>query len=101
MARRLVRRDPQLALLSETFRRYVLAAGLEDDLKNAETRRPSRWKDLRGALGILVLAFVLMLFATQKDLLSTAQGLATSITASVPLIIKLLGILGDRRTDAA
>jgi hypothetical protein len=101
MARGFIRRAPQLELFSETFRRYVLTAGRDDDLKHADTTRPSRWKDLRGALAILVVAFLLMLFATQKDLLSTAQGLATSLTASVPLIIKLLGLLGDRRGDAA
>jgi hypothetical protein len=101
MARGFVRREPQLELFSETFRRFVLLAGRDDDLRSAEMERPSRWKNLRGALGILVLAFIFMLFATQKDLLSTAQGLATSITASVPLIIKLLGMLGDRHADAA
>jgi hypothetical protein len=102
LARRFIRRGPQIELFSETFRLYVLSvARREQDLKTAESQRPSRWKNLRGALAILVLAFVLMLFATQKDLLSTAQGLVTSLTASVPLIIKLLGLLGDRRTDAA
>jgi hypothetical protein len=102
MARRFVRRAPQLEIFSETFRRYILAAARREDLKHvAATRRPSRWKDLRGALAVLVIAFVLMLFATQQDLFKTANGLVTGLAAAVPLITKLLGLLGDRRADAA
>ena len=101
MARRFIRRVPQLEIFSETFRRYILAAARRDNLKSiASTLRPSRWQDLRAVLAVLGIAFVLMLFATQQDLFKTATGLATSLTAAVPLLIKLLGLLGDRRVDA-
>ena len=66
----------------------------------AATLRPSRWKDLRGALAVVVIAFALMLFATQQDLFKTASGLVTGLAAAVPVITKLLGLLGDRRVDA-
>ena len=101
LARRFIRRVPQLEIFSETFRRYILAAARRDDLKKvAATLRPSRWQDLRGALAVVVIAFVLMLMATQQDLFKTATGLVTGLAAAVPVITKLLGLLGDRRADA-
>jgi hypothetical protein len=101
LARRFIRRVPQLEIFSETFRRYILAAARRDDLKKvAATLRSSRWQDLRGALAVVVIAFVLMLMATQQDLFKSASGLVTGLAAAVPVITKLLGILGDRRADA-
>jgi len=101
MARGFIKRSPQLDLFSEGFRRYVLRSAERQELKaHSESLGGSRWKELRAALAILVLAGVLMLFATQKDLLTTVQGLVTSLTASVPLLIKLVGVLSDRRLDA-
>jgi len=100
MARGLIRRKPNLELFSEAFRRYVVRTAEAQEIReHVKALGGSRWQELRGAIAIVVLAAVLMLFATQKDLLTTVQGLVTSLTASVPLLIKLVGMLSDHRLD--
>jgi hypothetical protein len=95
----LVRRDPALHLFNDTFRLYVLAAARREDIANRvlAKRGPSTWDALRVPFFVVIIAFALLLFATQKDLLTTTSALATALTTGLPVIAKLIGTFTERR----
>jgi hypothetical protein len=99
MARGLVRRDPDLRLFNDTFRLYVLAAALREDIAGRARAEhgPSTWDSLRIPFFVIIIAFVLLLFTTQKDLLSTTTALATALTTGLPVLAKLVGVFTERR----
>jgi hypothetical protein len=101
IARGLVRRDPNLELFSESFRRYVLGAGRREDLvkRAREERGASTWDSLRVPFFIIIISFLLLLFATQKDLLTTTTALATALTTGLPVMMKIIGAFTERRAD--
>jgi len=102
MARGLVRRDPNLELFSETFRLYVLAAARREDVvtRARAEHGPSAWDTLRLPFFLIIVSFVLLLFATQKDLLTTTTALATALTTGLPVLMKLIGVFTERRSGA-
>ncbi|HEV7428238.1 MAG TPA: cache domain-containing protein [Thermoanaerobaculia bacterium] len=102
IARGLVRRNPNLELFSESFRLYVLdAADREDIVKIArENRGASTWDSLRLPFFVIIISFLLLLFATQKDMLTTTTALATALTTGLPVLMKLIGVFTEKRSDA-
>jgi hypothetical protein len=102
MARGLVRRDPNLEVLSETFRLYVLHAAQRDNLaaivKTVEDENVLR--SLRTPIFTVILALLLLLFTTQKDLLTATSGLAAALATGLPLLAKVLGVFADRRLES-
>jgi len=101
MARGLVRRNPNLELFSESFRLYVLeSADRENLVKIArENRGASTWDSLRLPFFVIIISFLLLLFATQKDMLTTTTALATALTTGLPVLMKLIGSFTERRSD--
>lgn len=102
IARGLVRRDPNLELMSETFRLYVLGAAERQDLAAVarDIDASSLWSELRVPIFIVILSMLLLLFATQKDLLTLTAGLTTAITTGLPVLAKLFGMFAERRMGA-
>lgn len=103
IARGFVRRDPNLKLFSETFRLYVLAAARREDLvsRSRELRGASTWDTLRIPFFVVIISFLFLLFATQKDLMTTTTALATALTTGIPMIMKLIGSFTERRLDTS
>ena len=103
IARGLVRRDPNVELFSETFRRYVLEAARRENLAERlhALRPPSQWDALRVPFFVLIVAFLLLLFYTQKDLMTTTTALVTAMTTGLPMLMKLLGALTEKRMDVS
>jgi hypothetical protein len=99
IARGLVRRDPNISLFSETFRLYVLAAEQREHLvsRARAERGASTWDSLRLPFFVIIISFLLLLFATQKDLLTTTTALATALTTGLPIIMKLIGVFTEKR----
>jgi hypothetical protein len=99
IARGLVRRDPNLSLFSETFRLYVLGAAQREDLvsRARAEQGASTWDTLRLPFFIVIISFLILLFATQKDLLTTTTALATALTTGLPIIMKLIGVFSEKR----
>lgn len=99
IARGLVRRNPNVELFSETFRRYVLAAALREDVvsRARAERGASTWDALRLPFFVIIISFLLLLFATQKDLLTTTATLAAALTTGLPIIMKLVGVFAEKR----
>ncbi|HEX2122618.1 MAG TPA: hypothetical protein VHL59_13340, partial [Thermoanaerobaculia bacterium] len=103
IARGLVRRDPNLTLFSETFRLYVLAAAQREDLvsRARAEQGASTWDSLRLPFFIVIISFLVLLFTTQKDLLTTTTAVATALTTGLPVVMKLIGVFSEKRLGAA
>jgi hypothetical protein len=100
IARGLVRRNPNLELFSETFRLFVLAAAKREDLvRKARAEHSSTWDSLRVPFFVVIISFLLLLFATQKDLLTMTTAIATALTTGLPMIMKLVGTFADKWMD--
>jgi hypothetical protein len=102
IARGLVRRNPNLELFSESFRLYVLEAAQRENVVTLarEKRGASTWDSLRLPFFVIIIAFLIMLFATQKDMMTTTTALATALTTGLPILMKLVGVFTERRADA-
>ncbi len=102
IARGLVRHDPNLQLFSETFRLYVLGAAQREDVvgRARAEHGESTWDSLRLPFFIVIISFLLLLFATQKDLLTTTTAFATALTTGLPIIMKLIGVFSEKRGAA-
>jgi hypothetical protein len=98
-----VRRDPNLQLFSETFRRYVIAGCRREDLVNRsrELRGASTWDTLRVPFFVIIVSFLLLLVTTQKDLMTTTTALATALTTGIPMVMKLIGAFTERRMETS
>ena len=101
MARGLVRRNPNLELFSESFRLYVLEAAERENIVMIarENRGASTWDSLRLPFFVIIISFLLLLFATQKDMLTTTTALATALTTGLPILMKLVGAFAEKRSD--
>jgi hypothetical protein len=101
MARGLVRRNPNLELFSESFRLYVIEAAERENIVAIarESRGASTWDSLRLPFFVIIISFLLVLFATQKDMLTTTTALATALTTGLPLLMKLVGAFAEKRSD--
>ena len=101
IARGLVRRDPNLELFSETFRVYVLSRGREEEVQQYQRESAGLWSSVRTPMFVIIIAFLLFLFGTQKDVLTVSTTLLTAITSGIPLILKLVGTVTERRGETA
>ena len=101
MARGLVRRNPNLELFSESFRLSVLEAAERENIVTIarENRGASTWDSLRLPFFVIIISFLLLLFATQKDMLTTTTALATALTTGLPVLMKLIGAFAEKRSD--
>jgi len=100
MARGLVRREPHFVLMNETFRRFVLSsfsrtevAALEEDSTT------SAWDAIRWPFLALLVGSLAFLFVTQHELFNTTVGVITAVAATVPAIMKMANIFGERRAS--
>jgi hypothetical protein len=98
LARGLIRRDPRLRLMNETFRRFtvaqsndaVLASELEPDFFS------DTWQRFRvpffGSVGVLALFFLM----TQHELFDATIAAVTGLTATIPALAKILSVWSNR-----
>jgi hypothetical protein len=98
LARGLLRRDGELRLFNTTFRLFVLARG--DEIRAQCENEPegrSTFDRVRVPLLIGVLVVLGALLGTQKDLANATSAILTALATGLPLIVKLIGTLTDRR----
>ena len=101
LARGLVRRRPNLRIFNETFRLYVVAAAKREQVPIDSHEGPSTWDMIRLPLFVVVISVVILIFATQKDLLNLSTGLVAALTTGLPAIVRLFGFFTERRLNAA
>ena len=98
LARGLVRRDPQLRLMNETFRRFVftqsatsaLAERLEQNLAG------DAWNRIRVPFFAAIAVVLLFFFTTQRQTFDSTIALVGGLAASLPAFLKTLSGLGER-----
>jgi len=98
LARGLLRRDPQLRLMNETFRRFVfvqaatssLARQLEADLGS------DAWSRFRVPFFAAVMVVLLFFFGTQRELFDSTFAVVGGLTATIPALLKMLSAFGER-----
>jgi hypothetical protein len=101
MARGLVRRGPNFRLMNETFRRFARSSFCKAQVDDFEqTAAPSAWDRFRWPfLGVLS-ASLAFFFATQQELLDSAMAVVTGVTAGLPVLAKIVDLLGGKRPAA-
>jgi hypothetical protein len=100
MARDLVRRQPQFALMTETFRQFVLSSSSQAEVDALEEQSSSTWDAIRWPFLTMLIAGVAFFFITQREAFNTALGTLTAAATVVPAIVKIASMFGDRRSAA-
>jgi len=98
LARGHLRRDPQLRVMNESFRRFVLgqfttsklAAEMEHNLAS------DAWSRFRVPLFAGVAIVMLFFFMTQRQMFDSSIALVTGLAASLPAFVKMVSGLGNR-----
>ena len=94
IARGLVRRDPHLRLMNETFRRFVVSTLRRNEIAALEQdTQASAWDHFKRPFAT-ILALVLVLFvATQKERFDATMAVILGATGVLPSLLKLAGLL--------
>lgn len=94
LARRLLRKDPDLRLMNRSFRRFVLEEERRQEVVLLESRcAPSLWDRLRVPLGAAAIIAGAFLAATQREAFNATLTMAAGVTTAVPTLVKLTNLL--------
>jgi hypothetical protein len=98
LARGHLRRDPQLRVMNESFRRFVLAqcttSKLAEELEH--NIAGDAWSRFRVPLFAGVSIVLLFFFMTQRQMFDSSIALVTGLAASLPAFVKMISGLGNR-----
>lgn len=99
LARGLLQRDPELRLVNESFRRFVLAKGSPDTPPPEETDGSmANWQNTKGALWVLLTGVAAFLFLTQREVWNILIGVATAFMAGLNSLTQASKVFkGDKK----
>ena len=101
MARGLIRRGPNFCLLNESFRRFACSAFCKSQVLALEqSAAPSAWDRFRWPFLAVLSASIAFFFATQQQLLDSTLAAVTGLTAGLPAVVKIIDLLGGKRSGA-
>ncbi len=92
MRRGLIVRDPNLRLMNESFRRFVLSESHPDQVVAWRKGASSNWGILKGPLLLGLVGVVLFIFITQREVFNSTTALLTTFTGMLPVFFKLIGL---------
>ena len=96
LAAGLLRKDPELRLMSESFRRFVLEPERRQEVAALEKQAaPSLWDRLRVPIAMSGMLALLFLVVTQREALDTTVSMALGVTTAVPTLVKLTSLLAQ------
>lgn len=99
--RGLVVREPELRLMDESFRRFVISISREQDIEAwRQQEGGSAWQLLRAPLLLIVIGVALFLFITQKDVYDSTISFMSAVTAGIAALFKLLGMFQKGKSGA-
>jgi len=80
--------------MNESFRQFVKSANQLAVVSKIEeaAKRDSAWNTLKVPLLIVLIAITLFMFATQRDLYTSALAGLTALTSMIPAIFKVLSL---------
>jgi len=93
MQRGLLARDPALRLMDESFRRFVISVSHGEDIDAwRQAGGGSTWELIKVPILLVLLAILLFLFLTQKELYDSTISLVSALTAGVAILFRFLGM---------
>lgn len=98
ISRGLIRRDPHLRVMNETFRRFVISTRCRREVGEVEKRTmKSAWDHFRRPF-LIALSIALILFVTtQKQRFDSMMALIVGVTGIIPSLVRLAGFfLGEK-----
>jgi hypothetical protein len=94
LSRELLRKDPALRLMNQSFARFVLEAERRQEVASLEQQaEPSLWDRLRIPLAVTAVTAVTFLVATQREAFDATVSMAVGVSAAVPTLVKLTTLL--------
>ena len=98
IARGLVRRDPHLRLMNETFRRFVVSTDRRTEIAGLEKATlASAWDHFRRPFAVILVLVVAIFVTTQKERFDATVAVILGATGVLPSLLKLAGLLiGDK-----
>jgi hypothetical protein len=98
LARGLLRRDPQMRLMNETFRRFVFAQSTTSALAQQLEQNVAgdAWNRFRVPFFAAIAVVMLFFFTTQRQTFDATIALVGGLTAGLPTFLKTLSGLGQR-----
>ena len=101
LARGLIRFDPSLSLMNDSFRQFVRGMGQAEGLPQLlEREAGSPWQTLRWVLLSVVLCVSVLLFFTQRNLFENITVFLGAIVGGTAMFFKLMDLLQSKRTPA-
>lgn len=91
MRRGLIVRDPDVRLMNESFRQFVLSTVVPDEI-GASERTGSSWSKLRLPLLLVLVGVALFLLVAHPELYSSSMAIITALATGIPAVFKLLGM---------
>jgi len=92
----LLRKDPDLRLMNQSFKRFVLTTECRREVAALEQMaEPSVWDRLRLPLGLTSLATLLFLVITQREAFDATVAMAAGVTTAVPTLVRLTNFLTE------
>jgi hypothetical protein len=94
LARGLLRKDPALRLMSQSFARFVLESERTREVVALEQQaEPSLWDRVRVPLGVTSVIAIAFLVVTQREAFDATLSMAVGVSAAVPTLVKLTNLL--------
>jgi hypothetical protein len=97
LRRGLVRRDPSLKPMSEAFRQFIISEIKPAEIHLGESEH-SHWNVLRTPMMVGLALVVVFLFYTQQNVVSSALALSAALTAVIPAVLRVAGLLQNGKT---
>ncbi len=91
----LISYDGSVKLMNRSFRNYILHAiePRHGSAIEAEIRQKSSWSEYRAVLALVIGAVITFIFLTQRETYNQIHAVITTLTASIPLILNLIGTM--------
>ncbi|HEX8459082.1 MAG TPA: hypothetical protein VF656_17445 [Pyrinomonadaceae bacterium] len=91
MRRGLIVRDPDVRLMNESFRQFVLSTVVPDEI-GAFERTGSSWSKLRLPLLLILVGIALFLLVAHPELYTSSMAVITALATGIPAVFQLLGM---------
>ena len=100
LMRGLVRRTPRIALLNETFRRFVMHRGSAEEAIAESNRELSVWDGIRLPMMILLAVVLTFFLVTQQEFFNSVTAVLAGVVTGLPVFVRLAGWISDRKRVA-
>ena len=99
--RGLLTRSPNVKPMNRSFSAFLRSGDLEEEVRSIEGEAQSTdWKKIRVAFQALLVAAVLFLFLTQREIITSVMAFISLTSALLPGIFNLLGFITAKQPQS-